>query len=77
MRVKRLNNNNEIIQTNDEIVFISYESVIAILKNGVLTLGNDWDYSKTSLKYLYQFLDMYYISSDIKDDISKIYQEMF
>ena len=37
----------------------SYDSkVVVIDKNGV-TLGRDWDYSTTTSKHVYEFLDMY------------------
>lgn len=71
MRIKKYANNQFIINTKDEIIFASYESVIAILKNGVLTLGNDWDYLKTTLKYLYKFLNDYFISEEIDEAMQK------
>ena len=41
--------------------FQSYDSLIAVydFESGVLTLGRDWDYSLTTLTYLYQFLRNY------------------
>lgn len=59
------NKNQFIINTEKEITFQSYDSTIATInkKTGVLTLGEDWDYSKTTLKHLYLFLQ------DYKNDI--------
>lgn len=71
MRIKKYANNQIVINTKDETIFASYESIIAILKNGVLTLGNDWDYSKTTLKYLYKFLNDYFISEEINEAMQK------
>ena len=61
MKVSNFYNKNQfIIETGKETYFQSYESTIAkIDKNGVLTLGNDWDYSKTTLKHLYLFIKDY------------------
>ena len=33
-------------------VFQSYDSLIAIILNGVIYLGSDWNYSRTTMKYL-------------------------
>lgn len=61
MKVSNFYNKNQfIIETGKETYFQSYESTIAkIDKNGVLTLGNDWNYSKTTLKHLYLFIEDY------------------
>lgn len=53
--------NQFIIRDDTRIVFQSYDSTIAIIDNSKegaakLTLGRDWDYSVTTMKYLYQFL---------------------
>ena len=53
------NKNQFVIKTDKGIVFQSYNSVIAIYENGVLTLGKDWDYSKTTTKHLYLFINDY------------------
>ena len=41
------------------VVFKSYGSVIVVLdyNNSIITFGRDWDYSRTTLKYLRYFLD--------------------
>ena len=61
--IENLGNNQTVIfETNEEgnkKVFFSYNSLIAEWKDGSLTLGIDWDYSKTTLKYLYIFLRTY------------------
>ena len=61
MRVRQFYNKNQFIITGKEgTVFQSYNSIIAILKDdNSLTLGIDWDYSHTTLKHLYLFLDEY------------------
>ena len=53
--------NQYIIRTDNTIIFQSYTSTIAIMdkKTGALTLGVDFDYSRTTAKYLHQFIDRY------------------
>jgi len=44
---------------NNNLTFQSYDSEIANIKDGVLTLHTNWDYSLTTQKYLYMFLSEY------------------
>ena len=73
MKVTNFYNKNQfIIKNGDEIFFQSYESMIArIDKKGVLYLGDDWDYSRTTLKHLYLFIN------DYKYKMNKEYRELF
>lgn len=68
MKVEQFYNKNQfVIFGGDAIItFQSYNSIIASIdKNGTLNLGNDWDYSKTTLKHLYLFLiDYQYMTQD-------------
>lgn len=53
--------NQFIIRDDNKIVFQSYNSIIAVIDNSKtgadrLTLGCDWDYSNTTMKYLNKFL---------------------
>lgn len=77
MKVKQLENKNQfvILGNNGEIEFQSYDSRIAkINKSGTLELSIKWDYSKTTLKHLYIFLEKYLYNLDdyIKNDIKNI-----
>ena len=64
MRVEQLINNNGnpannqfIIHKNNKQIFQSYETIIAEVKNGVITLDKSaLDYSKTTSKHLFIFL---------------------
>ena len=47
--------NQVVINMNNEQVFQSYSSTIAIKHKGVVYLTNDFDYSVTTSKYLKQF----------------------
>lgn len=71
-RVEQFCNKNQFVITGKgETIFQSYSSTIAIIKNGNLTLFSDWDYSHTTLKHLYLFLDeyKYQLTQNIKNII--------
>ena len=72
MRVKQFYNVNQFVIFGDDgsTVFQSYSSVIAILKDGKLTLGKYWDYSKTTSKHLYNFLNEYYCTDEIYEALN-------
>lgn len=77
MKVEQFYNRNQfIIYGGDAMVTLqSYNSIVAkINKQGTLILGNDWNYSKTTLKHLYLFLnDFKYLASDFtKNLIDKV-----
>lgn len=77
MKVEQLENKNQFIILGDdgEVEFQSYNSRIAkINKNGTLELSNRWNYSRTTLKHLYIFLEKYLYNLDdlIQDDIKNI-----
>lgn len=60
MKVRQLENKNQfVMEDNERAIFQSYESVIAEYDkiNDILTLGIDWDYSNTTRKHLYIFLE--------------------
>lgn len=71
------NRNQFIITIDDEIYLQSYNSIIAKVhkRYGHLYIYDDWDYSKTTLKHLYLFLQdiaMEYCETRIIDLIDKI-----
>lgn len=37
----------------------SYDSLVVKISNGKITLGRDWDYSTTTSKHVYMFLEEY------------------
>lgn len=60
MKVEQFYNKNQfVIRGENKTVFQSYNSEIAEINNdtGKLKLGCDWDYSKTTTKHLYLFLN--------------------
>ena len=63
MKVEHFYNKNQFVIFGGDamVTFQSYNSIIAkIDENGTLFLGNDWDYSKTTLKHLYLFINDYF-----------------
>lgn len=60
MKVEQFYNKNQFrIYGEGKNIFQSYNSTIAIIQNEDLILGRDWDYSNTTLKHLYLFLNDY------------------
>ena len=55
------NKNHFIITSNERVTFQSYDSTVATIDNTgrLLTLGKDWDYSNTTRKHLYLFIEEY------------------
>lgn len=54
MKIRNINGvqNQFEIETETARYMQSYNSVVAKIENGILTLGNDWDYSRTTMKHL-------------------------
>ena len=54
-------NNQTVIETEDCNAFQSYDSLVAKYdrKTHELTLGKDWDYSKTTVRWLHVFFERY------------------
>lgn len=59
MKLEQLANNQIVVHTNDKILFFSYDTLIAeFWKNTKeLYVSSFWDYSKTTSKYLYKFIN--------------------
>ena len=53
--------NQYVIKVDTLVCFQSYESLIAVFDTatGILILGCDFDYSQTTLKHLYKFIEVY------------------
>jgi hypothetical protein len=52
--------------------FQSYNTVIANVKQGVITFDKDWQYSRTTSKYLHQFLLSFGINLTTKEKQQKV-----
>ena len=50
------NANQFVIYDNGKTIFQSYNSIVCEIKDGVVTFGSDWDYSRTTMKHLNTFL---------------------
>lgn len=51
--------NQFVIFSDRKRVFQSYDSICCVVDENGVTLGRDWDFSITTLKYLYLFLKEY------------------
>lgn len=52
--------NQIVLKTDDAIYFQSYDSIVAkYSKDNILTLGCNWDYSRTTMKHLNRFIREY------------------
>ena len=59
MRVVGIANNQFEVYTDEGVYFQSYDSVVAFKPNSSeekIRVGVDWDYSRTTMKYVGQFL---------------------
>lgn len=60
MKVRQLENKNQfVLEDEKKLIFQSYESTIAIYnkRNKTIIFGKNWDYSNTTRKHLYIFID--------------------
>jgi hypothetical protein len=63
------------IWTDESVTFQSYKSIICIVGNDKIIFGSDWDYSRTTSKYLYIFLRDRGLDINNKKDVEKIIKE--
>ena len=74
MRVVDIANNQFEVYTDEGVYFQSYDSVVAFKPNSSeekIRVGFDWNYSRTTMKYVGQFLgqNTAKIRKDIKDEV--------
>ena len=74
MRVVDIANNQFEVYTDEGVYFQSYDSVVAFKPNSSeekIRVGVDWDYSRTTMKYVGQFLGQNTAKTrrDIKDEV--------
>lgn len=49
-------NNHQVIEVGKVTYFKSYNSIIVKIEKGIVTLGRDWNHSKTTSKWRARFL---------------------
>ena len=65
--------NQFVIYDENGITFQSYRTKIATIKNGNVYINrNMWDYSRTTSKYLYQFLRQNNVKVYNKNDVQRL-----
>ena len=74
MRIVGIANNQFKVYTDEGVYFQSYDSVVAFKPNNSeekIRVGVDWDYSRTTMKYVGQFLGQNTAKTrrDIKDEV--------
>ena len=74
MRVVDIANNQFEVYTDEGVYFQSYNSVVAFKPNNSeekIRVGVNWDYSRTTMKYVGQFLGQNTAKTrrDIKDEV--------
>lgn len=76
MKIYQLINDKGISARNQFVVvkdgktyFQSYKTMIAEVNKDKVTLSNDWDYSRTTLKHLYIFLRQEGFQIEKKNDV--------
>lgn len=63
--------NQFVIRQDDKVIFQSYNSTIVIVDyhKEIIAFGENFNYSRTTNKYMYQFFDDLFINIGNKDDI--------
>ena len=74
MRIINIANNQFEVYTDEGVYFQSYDSVVAFKPSSSeekIKVGVDWDYSRTTMKYVGQFLGQNTAKTrrDIKDEV--------
>ena len=74
--VEELGRNQFVIHFENGCIFQSYDSIIAYKINEKCYLTSKWNYSRTTMKYLYLFLEDYcYFNKLNKKEIEKLIEE--
>ena len=76
MKIKVIAKNQFLFYINDKTYLQSYESVVACKSVGTTPiLYKDWDYSRTTMKYVSRFLSDVFNKHITKKDIDKMAKE--
>lgn len=60
MKVEQFRVKNQFrIYGENKNILQSYNSTVVVIEDDLIILGRDWDYSTTTSKYVYEFLDEY------------------
>ena len=76
MKIKVIAKNQFVIEIGEKTYFQSYESVVACKSVGEMPiLYKNWDYSRTTMKYVNKFLSNVFNKHITKKDIDKMVKE--
>lgn len=78
IKIRHVTPNHNTIHTDYGVAFQSYDSIVAFASSEGTVLGPHWDYSRTTMKYLGQWLgyNAKEISERIKDGTYTIDEEL-
>ena len=69
MKIKVIAKNQFIFYIEDKTYLQSYDSVVACKSDGIPILYKDWDYSRTTVKYVCRFLSDVFNKHITKKDV--------
>lgn len=73
MKVEQFLNRNQFHLYGEGVdILQSYNSKVVEIKNGKITLGRDWNYSTTTSKHVYAFIDEYAYGYDMDGNSIRI-----
>ena len=75
MKIKVIAKNQFIFYIDEKKYLQSYDSVVACTDGGIPILYKDWDYSRTTMKYVGKFLSDVFNKHVTKKDIDKMKKE--
>ena len=75
MKIKVIAKNQFLFYVEDKTYLQSYDSVVACKDGGTPILYKDWDYSRTTMKYVGKFLSDVFNKKITKKDIIKMEKE--
>ena len=75
MKIKVIQKNQFVIEIGEKTYLQSYDSVVACKGGEVPILYKDWDYSRTTMKYVSKFLSDVFNKPIKKKDIDKMMKE--
>ena len=76
MKIKVIAKNQLLLHIDGSVYLQSYESVVACKSVGEMPiLYKDWDYSRTTMKYVSKFLSNVFNKHIMKKDIDKMAKE--
>lgn len=71
MEIRTVKNNMVVVRSTDGLTLFSYDTKVANWYGDTLTLSQYWDYSNTTLKHLYCFIEEYVFNGVVREILYK------